>query len=137
MSRSTVAGALVVLLLALGATASGASAAKLTLSDGGVALAPGAPIYTDHGSIRVYTSEGSIACSPEPEVELDLGVVTNSKGSDELGLEGGLRESQETCRSFTGNADVFLDSLGSFLKVNAKGHATVGCTRLPSGCPRP
>lgn len=125
MSRSTVAGALLVLSIALGATASGASAAKLTLSEGGVALAPGAPIFAEGGSIQVFTSEGAIQCSPEPELELSFGVVTNSKGSDELGLKR-LSENQETCRSFTGNAEVLLESLGSFLKVNAKGEATVG-----------
>ncbi|MHB8234029.1 MAG: hypothetical protein ACYDHT_05175 [Solirubrobacteraceae bacterium] len=125
MSRSTVAGALLVLTLALGATASGASAAKLTLSEGGVALAPGAPVFVEEGRIQVFTSEGPIACSPEPEIELNLAVVTNSKGSDELGLKG-LSERQEFCRSFTGNAEVLLESLGSFLKVNAKGQASVG-----------
>ncbi len=125
MSRSTVAGALLVLSIALGATASGASAAKLTLSEGGVALAPGASISAEEGHIQVFTSEGSIECNPEPEIELSLGVVTNSKGSDELGLEG-LFERQQTCRSFTGNAEVLLQSLGSFLKVNVKGQTTVG-----------
>lgn len=125
MSRLTVAGALLGLLLVLGATASGASAAKLTLSEGGVALAPGAPIYAEEGDIQVYTSDGPIACSPDAEVELYLGVVTNSKGTDELGLKR-FSERQETCRSFTGNAEVLLDGLGSFLKVNANGKATVG-----------
>jgi hypothetical protein len=125
MSRSTVAGALLVLTLALAATASGASAAKLTLSEGGVALAPGASVFAEEGRIQVFTSEGAIQCNPEPELELYLAVVTNSKGSDELGLKG-LSERQEFCRSFTGNAEVLLGSLGSFLKVNVKGQATVG-----------
>lgn len=125
MSRSTVAGALLVLSLALGASASGASAAKLTLSEGGVALAPGSPVFAEEGRIQVFTSEGAIECSPEPELEVFFRVVTNSKGSDELGIER-LSESQETCRSFTGNAEVLLQSLGSFLKLNAKGQASFG-----------
>jgi hypothetical protein len=125
MFRSAVAGALVLLLIAIGAAASSASAAKLTLSEGGVALAPGQPVYGEEGYVTVYTSDGAIECNPEPEFELGLSVVTNSKESDELALET-LFERQETCRSFTGNAEVLLRSLGSVLKINAKGKASVG-----------
>jgi hypothetical protein len=125
MNRAVVAGTFFLLLLALGATASGASAAKLTLSEGGVALAPGETIYAEKGRIEVETSNGPIECSFVPEVDLTLSVVTNSKTRDELGINR-LSERQETCRSFTGNAEIHLESLGSFVKVTAEGKSIAG-----------
>jgi hypothetical protein len=127
MSRATAAAPLLLCVLALGATAGEASAARLTLSEGGVALAPGDRMYAEEGRIEVNTSAGPIECPFSPlQVALYLSVVTNSKGKDELEING-LHERQfEPCRSFTGNTDVVLRSLGSFVKLDAEGNATAG-----------
>jgi hypothetical protein len=125
MVRAAVASALLLLVLAVGAAPAGASAAKLTLSEGGVALVPGQNVYGEEGQLYVEPSQGWVECSFGPEVELYSSLATNSKASDELRVTG-VHEREAECRSYTGNVEVALDSLGSTLKINTKGKATVG-----------
>lgn len=127
MSRSMAVVSALVSVFALGATASAASAAKLTLSQGGVALAPGQAVFAEDGQIQVNTSDGPLECPfGALEANLELSVVTNSRGKDELEVNRFHERELGSCRSFTGNSEARLGSVGSFLKLDADGTALTG-----------
>jgi hypothetical protein len=125
--------ALTVAVLAMSGIAAGiASAAKLTLSEGGAVLATGA-FFEAYGynSLSVNTSLGAIECEYYfVQTHMELNVVTNSKGTDELEIGRVNGGGQEACRSFTGNAFFHLESLDGPLKLRASGKATTGAVAL-------
>lgn len=126
------AGATLLAVLAItAATAGTASATKLTLSEGGVALAAGT-LFEAYGeeNLLLDTSIGFFECvgvRSEPTFGLKLEVVTNGKASDELKVlgSGGTAGSGECRGGSLGHAAVHAIVLGP-LKVNAKGKATEG-----------
>jgi hypothetical protein len=126
MRRIKVAGLALVAVLAAGAMATDtASAAKLTLSEGGVALLPG-DYFEMWGTenLQVSTSEGSPECN-DPSTGLEVSVLTNSKNTDELRIEH-LFGTELVCRSDFGNTYVYLRSLGNTLKLRSNGKASSG-----------
>lgn len=133
MRRFWSMGSAAFIALAVSAIAAGpASAAKLTLSEDGTALAPG-DVFEAYGdeSPFVSTSSGEIEC-PYGFVRngIELAVETNSASKDELKplrLYGG---SGEVCRSFTGNAWPSLESLGGPVTVRANNKASAGPSSL-------
>jgi hypothetical protein len=128
MQRRTVTLVAILSLLALSATVtSSASAEKLTLSEGGKALEPGTTIFLEgHNALGIRAER--VECERKmSSFELFASVLTNSKKKDKLhinGFQGG--DLPAPCRSFTGNADAGLVSLGEVLKLGADGEATVG-----------
>jgi hypothetical protein len=119
----------VALIVAANVTAT-ASAAKLTLSEGGVALAVGSRFaISGVDNLFIETSIGDVECVDIPEgaptFGLYLEVITNAKGTDELGVLGPVRD-PEGCRGGPlGHATVQAFGLG-LLKVRATGQATEG-----------
>ncbi|HME01789.1 MAG TPA: hypothetical protein VKG38_02005 [Solirubrobacteraceae bacterium] len=116
-------------VLAISAIAAGpASAAKLTLSEGGVALAPASEfLIGGRSNLEVDTSLGKLECaSAHDETGLYLADVTNSKEKDVLNdyVFGG---DVAPCQSFTGNAYVDIYSLSEHilsLQANGEAHTT-------------
>jgi hypothetical protein len=126
MRRIKVAGLALVAVLATGAMATDtASAAKLTLSEGGVALLPG-DYFEMWGSenLQISTAEGSPECN-DPITGLEVSVLSNSKNTDELRIED-LFGTELVCRSGFGNTYVYLRSLGNPLKLRSNGKASSG-----------
>jgi hypothetical protein len=131
MRRIKVVGLAVIAVLAMSVTTTGAaSAAKLTLSEGGVALAPG-DYFELWGSnnLGVSTSDESIECPDDPYTGLDVNVLTSSKGMDELEIES-MFGTGLACRSEFGNADVYLGSIGKTLKLRSNGKASSGAASM-------
>jgi hypothetical protein len=139
MRRFRITGLALVAVLAISAVAAAtATATKLTLSEGGVALAAGSTfeVYTKE-SIAIRTSQGNFDCFVEqPFVEegagLLLEVTTNSRPIDSLRVVQGLGffGNAKECRTENGfgHADI---SLGSGpLKLTSTGRAVEGATVL-------
>jgi hypothetical protein len=124
--------ALVAFLASVAAAAGSASAARLTLSSGGEALAtPDAFEAEGLDSLEVTTSKGSLECEEYfRRSGLELQVLTNAKGTDELAVDRLFGDYQEPCRSFTGNASFDLESLSGPLKLRANTKATAGAATL-------
>ena len=125
MRRLSMSCAALLALAISGAASSSASAEKLTLSHGGTALEPGNFLFL-HGGVEVGGK--GLDCEAGSS-ELILSVLTNSKATDQLkieGLEPSALPGEPPCRTFTGNAAVNLLSLGAVLKLRATGKATVG-----------
>jgi hypothetical protein len=128
MRRIKAMGLAVGAALAISAIATGtASAAKLTLTEGGSALAPGAFFeIVGEGAMSFETSEGTIECDNTFESSaLEVEVVTNSKGNDELRIARFSGNSEDGCESFTGNASAELNVSGP-LRLRGSGRATTG-----------
>jgi hypothetical protein len=127
MQRLVVICIALVTLLAVSATPSSASAEKLILTEGATTLQPGDEFWLEGDSVLSVEASG-VECGRRYEsTELDVSVLTNSKGTDKLQLkhlEGG--ELPAPCRSFTGNVDVTVESLGEVVKLKPTGKATVG-----------
>ena len=125
-------GAAVIALLASSMLAAGgASAAKLTLSEDGSALAPGAFVEMfGYDAISYEPSDGYLQCGEDfTRTEMQLSVTTNAAGRDELQLESFFEGNQEVCESFTGNAVTDL-GVGGPVDLRAGGKATTGAARL-------
>jgi hypothetical protein len=128
MRRRMITGAVLGAFAIVAIAAGTASAARLTLSSVGEILAPGVAFeaYGVNG-ISVSTSKGSLECEEYfRRTGLDLTVLSNAKGTDELQIDGVFGSEEEPCRSFTGNAGFALDSLGGPLKLRTSGKATTG-----------
>src|SRR5277367_1167513 len=111
MHRMRVVGAALVAILAIAAAAaaSAASATKLTLSRGGVALAPGEYIEFSGGydNLEVTTSLGRLECEDYVQSGFEGDIVTNSRATDKLEMVRLFATSAGPCRSyFYGNADI-------------------------------
>jgi len=116
-------------VMVMSATATGtASAAKLTLSEGGVVLGPEHDLEALGSNFYVETPAGEISCDRLGD-GLTSYVVTNSSATDELEvLETFLDGEGEHCTSFRGNA--FPDLYTERLKLRANGKATLGAAVL-------
>ena len=125
MRRLSISCAALLALATSVAASSSASAEKLTLSHGGTALEPGNFLFLPGG---VEVGGKGLDCEPG-NPELFVSVLTNSKATDQLKIEGIERSGlpgEPPCRTFTGNAAVNTISLGAVLKLRATGSATVG-----------
>jgi hypothetical protein len=126
MQRLTVTCITLVALLAVGATlSSSASAEKLTMSEGATALPPGDPVWFE-GDDALRIEASGVECPRSGAAEVGLGVLTNSRQRDTLALNYFDISGRPLCRSFTGNAEAGLLSLGRVVKLRATGEATVG-----------
>lgn len=128
MRRIEALGVALVATLAIGAVAaSTASATKLILSKGGATLAPGEYVEFSGGynNLEVTTSLGGLECEDFARTGFEASVATNSKGADVLETDRPFGASM-ACRSYTGNASVFLASIGGPLRLRANGKATAG-----------
>ena len=133
MHRTRTAGVALAIALAIGATAaSTASATKLILSKSGVPLVPGEYIEFGGGynNLEVTTSLGPLECNDFVQSGLEADVTTDPKAVDKLEPVRLLDPSVGPCRSFTGNAEIDLASVGGPLKLRANGSATAGSTSL-------
>jgi hypothetical protein len=127
MVRCFTAAVAAALLAALGATS--ASAAVLTLSEGGAPLVPGDTFeVTGIGNVEVHTSSGSLGCSGVSGGYngLELSLTTNASAKDEAQIEYLVGRRAENCHSFTGNAFVTLQSIAGPLVLRASGKASAG-----------
>jgi hypothetical protein len=126
MQRLTVAFIALFALFATSATiSSSASAEKLTMSEGAMALQPGELVWFEGGdALRIEAS--GVECPRSGGAEIGLGVLTNSRQRDTLALKHFDISGRPLCRSFTGNAEAGLLSLGRVVKLRATGEATVG-----------
>jgi hypothetical protein len=126
------ASATLLAVLAMTALTTGtASATKLTLGEGGVALATGTT-FEAYGEENLFldTSIGAFECvgvPAGPTFGMKLEVATNAKAGDELKVLGsGGNAGSGQCRGGPlGHAAVQAISLGP-LKLNSKGKATEG-----------
>jgi hypothetical protein len=141
MRRIKIMGLAIGAGLAVLATMAGtASAAKLTLNEGGVALPVGTTFEAfGHDNVLIQTSAGNIECTQNMGFEegnggLSLEVLTNSKATDELRVTNstGMLNQNPPCRSefrgfgrASGRAGVVLEQSG-VLKLRADGKATEG-----------
>jgi hypothetical protein len=129
MRRGRITGLLVAGLLAVGCAAtSAASAKRLTLSEGGVVLAPGSDfeLLGNPGNFSVDTSAGEVECFKRTTMSVET--ITNSKASDELsGLDTNVNGGNH-CESDLGN--VFPGLTGERLLVRATGKATIESATL-------
>lgn len=120
-------------LLAINATAASTAWAKsLVLSVGGTVLVPTDSFesFGEH-SLAVTTSSGSVNCENYfSRTGLEVGLLANSRASDELQIARIIGGNQEPCRSFTGNAQIDLQSLAGPLKLRANGKASAGAIAL-------
>jgi len=123
--------ALVALLVVTGAVASTAVAQRLTLSEAGTALQPGSTFELVGQDLLVTTSRGALECETffQPP-RLAVSLLTNSQGRDELQIKRLENAFRQPCRSYTGNAAFFLESLGEVLTLRATGIATAGPVAL-------
>jgi hypothetical protein len=134
MRRMTSIGLLVVSVLAMSATtASAAPIPKLTLSQAGVALAPGDTFEVfGQNNVEVFTSIGNIECV---ESSLRNGLLlrdlTNSKWVDELEVVETTAFGGGECRGpeGIGEAEVNL-RWGAIVKLRANGKAGTGPVSL-------
>lgn len=141
MRRIKITGVALVAVLAMCATAAGtASAAKLTLSEGGVALPVGYRFEVfGRNNIFVHTPIGDILCNQNAGFEegyggLTVEVLTNTASTAKLRVIGafGMLRGLPSCRdSFEGfgRAAVILEEPG-VLKLTSWGKATEGPVRF-------
>jgi hypothetical protein len=132
MRRMRVVGVALAAIFAIATAASAASTTKLTLSRGGIALAPGEFIEFSGGynNLEVTTSLGRLECNDFVQSGFEASVATNSKATDKLEMGRLFGTSVGPCRSFYGNADIERVSIGGPLKLRANGSATTGPTSL-------
>jgi hypothetical protein len=128
MRRITTSGLLLLVGLAISATAPGlASATKLTLSAGGATLQPGGEGEAFGGEMSVNTSSGELIC-PRRESGFFFNVLTNSKTADELKinqLTGGFADGHQ-CESYFGLGYAYPNLLSKgLLKLRGSGVATL------------
>jgi hypothetical protein len=128
MGRIMTGGTLLLVALAIGATAPGlASATKLTLSAGGATLQAGEEGEAFGGEMYVSTSSGELIC-PRRESGFLFSVLTNSRHADELKIEelsGGLADGHQ-CESYFGLGYAYPQLLSKgILKLRGSGVATL------------
>ncbi len=130
MRRITITGLALLAVLTTSTTiASTASAKRLTLfNEGDVTLLPGDAFEVQgFDALRVETSKGPIECeSTFLRTGFEVSVITNSRWADMLQIKQLEGRFLEGCRSFTGDSEVELASLGEIFKLTARGEATVG-----------
>jgi hypothetical protein len=133
MRRMRVVGVALAAIFVIAAAASAASATKLTLSRGGIALAPGEFIEFSGGydNLEVTTSLGRLECEDFVQSGFEGGIVTNSKATDKLEMVRLFGTSAGPCRSFFyGNAEIDLASISGPVKLRANGSSAAGPTSL-------
>src|SRR6476660_2719126 len=127
MQRLAITCAALLALLAFASVSSSASAEKLTLSEGATALEPGNAFFLE-GRSNILIQAPGVSCELG-DIELYVGVLTNSKERDHLQIKGfNIKGSSlpAPCRTFTGNADPQLRSLGEVITLRATGTAVIG-----------
>jgi hypothetical protein len=131
MRRMTSLGLLVVSVLAMSATAaSAAPIPKLTLSQAGVALAPGDTFEVfDQNNVEVLTSIGNIECPGRNG--LLLRDLTNAKWVDELEVAETTFFGGGECQGPEGIGEVLVNvGWGAIVKLRANGKAGTGPVSL-------
>jgi hypothetical protein len=133
MRRTNIIGLALVVALVMGATASTASARRLTLSGEGAAVALGDELILDgRENLAVYSSDGYLSECRTPwyeemEVRAALDSISGKKDIARLTEDEGRRNETQIgpCESDGGNALVFWRAGGQRLTLGANGKATL------------